>query len=153
MQTLWGQSLWEKSDAGFVHKTSSKIWANIENMRELEANIKMCRECRQYSGRSKHEDGKGSKARFLTLTRWFCADGSMDVGRKMKRAFCEPQNVQHNPPLTLAQVRYWLYYICGWGTWNGNEKQICSVRCCRYHCLTWEYFCCQDNPKLSFRKM
>eukprot|EP00288_Rhodomonas_lens_P016757 CAMPEP_0177703458 /NCGR_PEP_ID=MMETSP0484_2-20121128/7681_1 /TAXON_ID=354590 /ORGANISM="Rhodomonas lens, Strain RHODO" /LENGTH=764 /DNA_ID=CAMNT_0019214811 /DNA_START=355 /DNA_END=2649 /DNA_ORIENTATION=+ len=31
-------------------------------------------------------------------------DQSMDVGRKMKRAFCEPANIEHCPPITLAEA-------------------------------------------------
>jgi len=31
-------------------------------------------------------------------------DNSMDVGRKMKRAFCEPGNVEHCPPITLTDA-------------------------------------------------
>ena len=34
----------------------------------------------------------------------FVLDQSMDVGRKMKRAFCEPQNVTHCPPLVLCEA-------------------------------------------------
>ncbi len=31
-------------------------------------------------------------------------DNNMDVGRKMKRAFCEPGNVEHCPPITLTDA-------------------------------------------------
>ena len=34
----------------------------------------------------------------------FVLDNSMDVGRKMKRAFCEPGNVLHCPPITLTDA-------------------------------------------------
>ena len=34
----------------------------------------------------------------------FVLDGSMDVGRKLKRAFCEPGNVEHCPPITLVDA-------------------------------------------------
>ena len=34
----------------------------------------------------------------------FVLDGTMDVGRKMKRAFCEPGNIQHCPPITLSEA-------------------------------------------------
>ena len=34
----------------------------------------------------------------------FVLDNSMDVGRKMKRAFCEPGNVEHCPPIMLTDA-------------------------------------------------
>mmetsp|Transcript_34451 Transcript_34451/g.77685 ORF Transcript_34451/g.77685 Transcript_34451/m.77685 type:complete len:815 (-) Transcript_34451:61-2505(-) len=34
----------------------------------------------------------------------YLLDASMDVGRKLKRAFCEPGNVEHCPPITLVDA-------------------------------------------------
>jgi len=34
----------------------------------------------------------------------FVLDNSMDVGRKLKRAFCEPGNIEHCPPITLIDA-------------------------------------------------
>jgi tyrosyl-tRNA synthetase len=34
----------------------------------------------------------------------FVLDNNMDVGRKMKRAFCEPGNVEHCPPIALTDA-------------------------------------------------
>jgi tyrosyl-tRNA synthetase len=34
----------------------------------------------------------------------FLLDNTMDVGRKMKRAFCEPGNVEHCPPIILTDA-------------------------------------------------
>jgi tyrosyl-tRNA synthetase len=34
----------------------------------------------------------------------FILDNNMDVGRKMKRAFCEPGNIEHCPPITLTNA-------------------------------------------------
>jgi len=49
----------------------------------------------------------------------FLLDQTMDVGRKMKRAFCEPGNVTHCPPLILADATA----LRGGGTFQISRKE------------------------------
>eukprot|EP00286_Rhodomonas_abbreviata_P022569 CAMPEP_0181304206 /NCGR_PEP_ID=MMETSP1101-20121128/9016_1 /TAXON_ID=46948 /ORGANISM="Rhodomonas abbreviata, Strain Caron Lab Isolate" /LENGTH=773 /DNA_ID=CAMNT_0023409927 /DNA_START=263 /DNA_END=2585 /DNA_ORIENTATION=+ len=60
----------------------------------------------------------------------FILDGTMDVGRKMKRAFCEPANIEHCPPITLANAvafRAGASIAISRKPENGGDKEYTSV--------------------------
>mmetsp|Transcript_31495 Transcript_31495/g.76188 ORF Transcript_31495/g.76188 Transcript_31495/m.76188 type:complete len:141 (-) Transcript_31495:146-568(-) len=64
----------------------------------------------------------------------FLPDSSMDVARKLKRAFCEPQNVAHCPPLTLCEaaiLRQGGSLSISRKEENGGDKEYTDIAVCR----------------------